>query len=212
MAETLLEALADRVLLGDGAMGTQLQQAGLGSGDCGEVWNLAHPERVLEIQRRYVEAAGSDCLISNTFGGCRIMLDRHTQGADVAQINRAAVRIAREAFGDKPGFVLGDMGPFGDMMEPYGTVPEERVREAYAEQAAALVEAGADAVIVETQTSLEELAVGVETARAAGAPCVIGVDGLRSQPQERRHPHDDGRRPGAGGRVHEPGRGWTWWR
>ena len=70
--------------------------------------------------------------------------------------------------------MLGDVGPFGDMMEPYGTVPEQRVREAYAEQVAALIEAGADAVIVETQTSLEELAVGVETARAAGAACVIG--------------------------------------
>ncbi len=63
---------------GDGAMGTQLMLAGLEQGNCGEAWNLTHPERVLAIQRRYAEA-GSDCLITNTFGGSRIMLNRHGQ-------------------------------------------------------------------------------------------------------------------------------------
>ena len=72
----LLEAIKGRVLLGDGAMGTQLQQAGLESGGCGEAWNVDHPERVLAIQRAYAEA-GSDCIITNTFGACRIMLERH---------------------------------------------------------------------------------------------------------------------------------------
>ena len=70
---TLLDALARRPLLSDGAMGTQLQLAGLEPGGCGEAWNLDHPARVLDIQRRYVEA-GSDCLITNTFGASRIML------------------------------------------------------------------------------------------------------------------------------------------
>jgi len=88
-------------------MGTQLQSAGLESGGCGEAWNLTHPERVLAIQRRYVEA-GADCLTTNTFGGCRIMLRRHGRGDEVEAINRAGVEIAREAFGDRPGFVLGD--------------------------------------------------------------------------------------------------------
>ena len=72
---TLLQAIRDRVLLGDGAMGTQLQQAGLESGGCGEAWNLDHPDRVLAIQRAYAEA-GSDCIITNTFGASRIMLER----------------------------------------------------------------------------------------------------------------------------------------
>ena len=63
-------------MLGDGAMGTQLMIAGLEQGNCGEAWNLTHPERVLAIQRRYAEA-GSDCIITNTFGGSRIMLNRH---------------------------------------------------------------------------------------------------------------------------------------
>jgi 5-methyltetrahydrofolate--homocysteine methyltransferase len=154
-------------------MGTQLMIAGLEQGNCGEAWNLNHPERVLAIQRRYVEA-GSDCLITNTFGGSRIMLNRHGQAGNVAEINAAAVRIAREAFGGRDGYVLGDIGPFGGLMEPYGEFTETQVRDAFLEQAQALVGAGADAIIVETQTSLEELQLALEAARDAGAPCIIG--------------------------------------
>ncbi len=168
-----LEAARTRVLLGDGAMGTQLQRAGLEPGGCGEAWNLEHPDRVLAIQRAYA-GAGSDCLITNTFGASRIMLERHGHAARVAEINRAGVRIARDAFGGRAGFVLGDLGPFGGLMEPYGDIPESRVRDAFLEQAEALVSAGVDAIIVETQTSLEELGVAIEAAKMAGAPCVIG--------------------------------------
>ncbi len=173
MPETILEAIRHRILLGDGAMGTQLQFAGLEPGGCGEAWNVEHPERLLAIQRAYV-AAGSDCLITNTFGGCRIMLERHNRADDVAAINRAGADLAREAFGSKPGFVIGDIGPFGGLMEPYGEISEQQVREAFAEQAEALVSAGVDAVIIETQTALEELGIGIEAAKNAGAPCIIG--------------------------------------
>jgi len=173
MSETFLEAIKTRVLLGDGAMGTQLQFAGLEPGGCGEAWNVEHPERVLEIQKGYVDA-GSDCLITNTFGGSRIMLERYDHADDTTAINLAAGQIARQAFGDRPGFVLGDMGPFGGLMEPYGEIKESRVREAFAEQAAALVAGGVDAIIIETMTSLEELGIGIEAAKEAGAPCVIG--------------------------------------
>ena len=102
------------------------------------------------------------------------MLERHDHGEDVAAINAAGVELARQAFGDRPGFVIGDIGPFGGLMEPHGDIPEQRVRDAFAEQAAALVAAGADAVIVETQTALEELKLGIDAARNAGAPCIIG--------------------------------------
>jgi 5-methyltetrahydrofolate--homocysteine methyltransferase len=168
----LLEAMATRVLLGDGAMGTQLQQAGLESGGCGEAWNRDHPERVLAIQRRYVEA-GSDCLITNTFGASRIMLARHDEADRTAAINEAGVALSREALG-KDGFVLGDIGPFGGLMEPFGEIAREDVVRAFREQARALVAAGADAVIIETQTALEELDIAIEAAREAGAPVVIG--------------------------------------
>ena len=173
MSSRLLEALEARTLLGDGAMGTQLQLAGLEPGGCGEAWNVDDPDRVLKIQRQYV-AAGSECLITNTFGGCRIMLDRHDNGQRVREINGAGARIAREAFGDREGFVIGDIGPFGGLMEPYGEISESAVRDAFREQADALVEAGVDAIIIETQTSYEELGIGIEEAKAAGATCVIG--------------------------------------
>jgi 5-methyltetrahydrofolate--homocysteine methyltransferase len=168
-----LTAIAGRTLLADGAMGTQLQQAGLESGGCGEAWNVDHPDRILAIQRAYVEA-GSECLLSNTFGASRIMLARHDEADRTAAINRAGVALAREALGDRPGFVLGDIGPFGGLMEPYGEIARDDVLAAFREQARALVEAGADAIIVETQTALEELELAVQAAKEAGAPAVIG--------------------------------------
>jgi 5-methyltetrahydrofolate--homocysteine methyltransferase len=167
----LLEAMRTRVLLADGAMGTQLQNAGLESGHCGEAWNLDHPDRVLRIQRSYAEA-GSDVLITNTFGASRIMLDRHGEGARTADINRASVAIAREALGGR-GYVLGDMGPFGGLMEPYGEIARADVERAFREQASALVEGGADGIIIETQTAFEEVAVAIEAAREARAPVII---------------------------------------
>jgi 5-methyltetrahydrofolate--homocysteine methyltransferase len=173
MKTPLLDILKTRPLIGDGAMGTQLMLAGLEQGGCGEAWNLTHADRVLAIQRRYAEA-GSDCIITNTFGGSRIMLNRHGHAGDVTAVNAAAVAITREAFGGKPGYVLGDMGPFGGLMEPYGEFTEQQVREAFDEQAKALVDAGADAIIVETMTSLEELGLAIEAAQTAGAPCIIG--------------------------------------
>ena len=173
MKTLLKDAVREGPLLGDGAMGTQLMIAGLAQGSCGEAWNLTYPEKVLEIQRRYADA-GSDCIITNTFGGSRIMLKRHGSAGDVREINTAAVEIARQAFGGRPGWVLGDIGPFGGLMEPYGDFTEAEVRAAFTEQARALVDAGADAIIIETQTGLEELRLAIEAARDAGAPCVIG--------------------------------------
>lgn len=173
MKKRLLDAIRDRPLLGDGAMGTQLMIAGLEQGHSGEVWNLTHPERVLAIQRRYVDA-GSECLLTNSFGGSRIMLGRHGHAGDVLAINAAAVAIARDAFAGRDGYVIGDIGPFGGLMEPYGDFTEAQVLDAFREQATALVDAGADAIIIETQTSLEELRLGLRAARDAGAACVIG--------------------------------------
>jgi methionine synthase I (cobalamin-dependent) len=87
-------------------MGTQLMFAGLEQGNCGEAWNLTHPERVLAIQRRYAEA-GADCILTNTFGGSRIMLNRHSHAGQAVEINRAGVEIARQAVAGKPGYVIG---------------------------------------------------------------------------------------------------------
>lgn len=153
-------------------MGTQLMLAGLEQGASGEAWNITHPERVLEIQKRYADA-GADCIISNTFGASRLMLKRHGVADDLAEINAAAARIAREAFGGREGYVLGDMGPLGAILEPYGELPYDEAVDALTEQAHALVAAGVDAIIIETQTGLEEVGAGIEAALAANAPCII---------------------------------------
>jgi len=175
MKPPLHQACLDHTLLGDGAMGTQLMIAGLAQGACGEEWNLTHPEKVFGIQKRYAEA-GSDCILTNTFGGSRIMLNRHGDADKVEAINKAAVKIVRDAFAavGRDGYVIGDVGPFGGLMQPYGEFSEDDVRAAFTEQAKALIDGGADAIIIETQTSLEELGIGIEAAKAAGAPCIIG--------------------------------------
>lgn len=172
MQKLLHEIVRERRLVCDGAMGTQLMLAGLESGSCGELWNISHPERVRAIQRRYAEA-GADCLITNTFGGSRISLERHGAGGEVRAVNLAGVRIAREAFGGRAGYVLGDIGPVGAILEPYGDLPQDEALAALKEQAAALVEGGVDAIIIETQTSLEELGLAIAAAKAAGARSII---------------------------------------
>jgi len=169
---TLLEAIRKNPLVGDGAMGTQLQIAGLEPGGCGEGWNVQQPEQIEKIQRKYVEA-GSDILLTNTFGGCRIMLERHGLANKVSEINQEGVAIARRAFGSQGGYVLGDIGPFGGLMEPYGDIRPQDVQAAFQEQAQALIQGGADGIIIETQTSLEELRLGIEAAQQANAPCVV---------------------------------------
>lgn len=169
---TFLETLKVRRLVGDGGMGTQLMNAGLEQGGSGEAWNMTHPERVLKIQKAYVDA-GADCIITNTFGGSRLMLRRHGHENDIVEINRNAARIAREAFGGRTGFVLGDLGPLGQILEPYGELPFDDAKAAYEEQAGILVAAGVDAIIIETHTGREEISAAIEGALAAGAPCVI---------------------------------------
>ena len=173
MKKLLQDAIRERPMLADGAMGTQLMLAGLEQGNCGEEWNVTHPEKVLAIQRRYAQA-GSECILTNTFGGSRIMLNRHSKGDMVVEFNKAGVELVRQAFDGRDGYIIGDIGPFGGLLEPYGDFTESQVLSAFEEQAAALVEAGADAIIIETQTSFEELLLGIRAAQHAGAPCIIG--------------------------------------
>ncbi|MBN1478195.1 homocysteine S-methyltransferase family protein [Candidatus Sumerlaeota bacterium] len=165
MPEPLLEALKTRVLLCDGGMGTQLQAAGLEVGGCGELWNVEHPERVKVIQSRYADA-GSDLIITNTFCGSRISLANHGLAERAAELNEAAARLLREVAGPDR-WVIGDIGPFGGLLAPMGEAEPEAVSEAFLEQARALLAGGADALIVETQTALEELELGVRAARQA---------------------------------------------
>lgn len=160
-----------RTLIGDGAMGTQLQLAGLEPGGCGDEWNLTHPDRVLSIQRAYAEA-GSQLLLTNTFGSNRFILGQYGLENRVAEICRAAAGIARTAAGEE-GWVIGDVGPCGGFLEPLGEISEAALEASLREQIGALLQGGVDAILLETMTALEELEVGIRVARELGAPCVI---------------------------------------
>ena len=174
MRKPLLDAVKERILLCDGAMGTMLQQAGLAASACGEAWNIDKPEAVKAIQREYADA-GADCIITNTFGGTSFRLALHGEQARAAEINRAAARLAREVMGDER-YVLGDIGPFGDFLEPVGETDPDDLQQAFFEQAAALAEGGADAIIIETMAALDEIECAVKGAQqACKLPIIVSL-------------------------------------
>ena len=173
MKTALLDELSRRPILGDGATGTQLQALGLAPGACGERWNLEHPDRVRELHRRYL-AAGSDLLTTNTFGGTALVLAGHGLEAQAHAINVAAARLAREIAGEQ-AWVLGDIGPFGGLLEPLGDTLPETAATAFRQQAAALLEGGADVILVETMSDPAEMELAVRAARAAGAATIIAT-------------------------------------
>ena len=156
-------------VLGDGAMGTMLQLAGLTDG-APERWNVERPEVVLAIHRAYVEA-GSDFISTNTFGGTRNRLQLDGLADRLAELNEAGARLAREAAGER--LVAGSMGPTGELMEPLGLLTPDGALESFAEQARALKAGGADFALIETMSALEEVQAAVEGARSAGLPVAV---------------------------------------
>ncbi|QNN23200.1 hypothetical protein HED60_13265 [Planctomycetales bacterium ZRK34] len=171
--ENLLEALAGRVLLCDGAMGTQLIAAGLEVGVCGEGWNLDHADCVEAIHRRYLDA-GCDMVTTNTFQATRTALAMHGLDDQVAPISQAAAELARRAAGDA-AWVLGDVGPFGGFLEPMGDVTIDQLHDIFTEQIAALDAGGVDAVIVETMSDPAESATAVRAAKTLANRPVIAT-------------------------------------
>jgi 5-methyltetrahydrofolate--homocysteine methyltransferase len=158
--------LAERdVMVADGATGTMLQKAGLPPGAAPERWNLENPDAVRALHRSYIEA-GADLILTNTFGGSAVRLKREGLDDRAVEINRAAATIAREAAGTAV-LVVGDIGPTGAMLAPLGTLTFEDAVAAFAEQAGALAEGGADAILIETMSDLEEARAAVEGARQA---------------------------------------------
>lgn len=151
------------VLVADGAMGTMLQKMGLPPGMPGEAWVLEQPERIAEVHRAYIDA-GAEMILTCTFGGTRARMARAGLADRVAEINRRAVEIAREVAGDR-AFVAGDIGPLGELLAPLGKRTYEEAVEIFAEQAAALAEAGVDVLYVETMSALEEVRAAVEACR-----------------------------------------------
>jgi methionine synthase I (cobalamin-dependent) len=162
-----------RWVLADGATGTNLFAMGLMSGDAPELWNSDHPERISALHRGFIEA-GADIVLTNSFGGTRYRLKLHHAEGRVRELNAAAARIARveaDASG-REVVVAGSIGPTGEILEPLGPLPVEAAREAFAEQAAALAEGGADVLWIETMSSKEEVEAAIAGARSTGLPVV----------------------------------------
>ncbi|MGD9765361.1 MAG: homocysteine S-methyltransferase family protein [Candidatus Binatia bacterium] len=158
-----LEAVRTRVLVGDGAMGTQLFEAGLPVGACGDEWNLSHADTVGAIHSAYA-SAGSDVLLTNTFQASPLALARHGLAAQAYAINLSAARIARDCAGPSR-YVLGDIGPFGGFLQPLGSTSRAELEDAVSIQAAGLVDGGVDGIIIETMTALDELGAVAQAVR-----------------------------------------------
>jgi 5-methyltetrahydrofolate--homocysteine methyltransferase len=153
-------------VIGDGAMGTMLEAAGLPAGACRELWNVEQPDKVLAVHRAYV-GAGSDIIETNTFfGGNRIQLAKWGLEERAREFVHAAVRLAREAAGDR--IVSVSMGPTGEVLAPLGNLDPAQAADAFREQAATAAEAGVDAATIETFYALDEIKLAVEAALAAG--------------------------------------------
>jgi 5-methyltetrahydrofolate--homocysteine methyltransferase len=174
MGNRIAELLeANGRLVADGGMGTSLFELGLQAGSTPELWNVEHPERVAEVHAGFIDA-GSDIILTNTFGGTGARLDLDGLAHRVDELNEAGVKVARTAAdgATREVVVAGSVGPTGQLFEPLGALTHRRGVELFAEQVTALASAGADAIWIETMSSTEELAAAVEAAQATGLPIV----------------------------------------
>lgn len=162
--KSLRERIGQGVFLLDGAMGTQLFARGVEVGACNDYLNVKSPDVVREVHRAYLDA-GSDAVLTNTFGANRVALKRHGLADQAQRINQAGARIARRAAGARK-YVLGDIGPSGEFLEPLGTLKAQELKDAFAEQARALLAGGVDGLIIETMTALDEITVAIEAAKS----------------------------------------------
>jgi 5-methyltetrahydrofolate--homocysteine methyltransferase len=167
MSNSFVDRLnAGEILVADGATGTSYQEKGLAIGVAPEEWVEDHPELVLGLHRAFIEA-GSDIILTNSFGGTTIRL-RETRFADRArELNRRAAQLARQATDGTGVLVAGSMGPTGMLMEPLGDLTASAAADAYAEQAAGLVEGGVDLLLLETFFALDEALAAIDGIRRA---------------------------------------------
>jgi 5-methyltetrahydrofolate--homocysteine methyltransferase len=163
MSASIFDMIRERIILLDGGFGTELIARGFPQGACPETWNVEKPEIVKEIHKSYFDA-GSDVVLTNSFGGSMIKLESYGQGEKCYELNLAAAQIANKV---KPEgkFVCGSIGPIGKFLKPVGEYEEHAFEEAYAEQAKGLSDGGVDFLLIETQYDLKEALCALRGAR-----------------------------------------------
>ncbi len=154
-----------KYLVSDGATGSNLQQRGLDKGKAAEMWVLENPEAIKQLHLDFINA-GSDILLTCTFGANHLRLEHAGLGKKVNEVNTRAVQIAREAIADRAVLVAGSMGPLGQMLKPLGLLDIEDARKIYAEQAQALSAAGANLLVIETQFDINEATAAIQGAQS----------------------------------------------
>ncbi|MBI5035006.1 MAG: homocysteine S-methyltransferase family protein [Chloroflexi bacterium] len=175
MTQSFLERLnAGEILVADGATGTNLQTAGLPLGVPPEEWVIDAPEKILALHQSFIDA-GSDIILTCTFGGTRLRMRDSKYADQVSEVNCRAVALARQAAATRESvLVAGSMGPTGGLMEPFGELTHNQVADAYAEQAAALAQGGVDLLLLETFFALEEATAAIEgVKRVSQLPLVV---------------------------------------
>ncbi|CAB4703118.1 unannotated protein [freshwater metagenome] len=161
----IYDALALGTLVSDGAMGTMLQESGLDDGGAPELWNVEHPDRIEAVLEAYA-SAGANLITTNTFGGTAGRLAMHDLEDRLYELNKAGAEVARKVADRHPGcFVMGDVGPSGELMEPMGTLTLESAKEIFAAQIKALADGGVDAILIETMSDLAEVEAAVNAAK-----------------------------------------------
>ena len=161
---SLRERIHGGLFLLDGAMGTELIARGIEAGTCNDYLNIESPDTIFDIHRSYFQA-GSDAVLTNTFGANKYALGRHGFAERSEEINTAAAQIARRAAGEEK-YVLGDIGPSGDFLQPLGNLKPEELKEAFAAQVQALLAGGVDGFIIETMTALDEITIAIEAVKS----------------------------------------------
>ncbi len=154
-----------KYLVSDGATGSNLQQRGLDKGKAAETWLFENPQAIKQLHLDFLNA-GSDILLTCTFGANQLRLEHAGLGGKVKEANTLAVRIARDAIGDRPVLVAGSMGPLGQMLKPLGLLDVNDTRRIYVEQAQALSDAGADLLVIETQFDINEATAAIQGAQS----------------------------------------------